>query len=93
MEEKIKQILKKIENRTPEEDEKSRLQYCKDAIKDKKFKLTKWMSSDNNWTHDHCDCCGKHISDKDVAYTNKNEDWLCKDCFKKYKKELNLVEI
>jgi hypothetical protein len=94
--EKIKQILKKVENRTPEEEEKSRMQYCKDAIKDKKFKLTKWVSHNNKWAHDHCEFCGKHISDKEgaenIAYTNKNEDWFCKNCFKKYKGELNLVK-
>jgi formylmethanofuran dehydrogenase subunit E len=90
---KIKKMLKKLENRTPEEEEKSRIQYCKEAIIDKKFKLTKWVSSDNKWTHDHCDFCGEHISDKDEAYTNKNNDWFCKSCFKKYKKELNLLEI
>jgi hypothetical protein len=39
----------------------------------------------------------EHISDKNrnenEAYTNKNEDWFCKSCFKKYQKELNLIEI
>ncbi len=95
--EQIAEILKKLENRTPEEEEKSRIQYCKDAIKDKKFRLTKWKLSKKDWTHDHCDFCGKHISNKqgseNEAFTNKNGDWLCKDCFKKYQKELNLIEI
>jgi len=96
--EQIAEILKRVENRTPEQEEKSRIKYCKDVIKDKKFKLTKWVSSNNKWTHDHCDFCGKHISDKEgsenEAYTDKNQDnWFCKDCFKKYKGELNLVEI
>lgn len=95
--EQIAEILKRVENQTPEEEEKSRIQYCKDAIIDKKFKLTKWVSTSKDWTHDHCDFCGKHISDKEgaenIAYTNKNEDWFCKNCFKKYKGELNLVEI
>ncbi len=96
--EQIAETLKKVENRTQEEEEKSRIQYCKDAINDKKFKLIKWSNNSNvNWTHDHCECCGKHISDKDgsenEAYTNKNEDWFCKKCFSKYKKELNLIEV
>ena len=94
---KIKEKLKELENRTPEQEEKSRLDYCKDAIKDKKFKLIKWRQSQEDWTHDHCDFCGKNISDKEgnesEAYTNKNDDWFCKDCFRKYKDELNLIEV
>jgi len=80
-----------------EQVEQSRLKYCKDVIKDKNFKLMKWKLNDKNWTHDHCDFCGKHISDKNEskneAYINKNEDWFCKECFNKYKRELNLIEI
>ncbi len=93
----IKQRLKELENRTPEEEEKSSLEYCKDVIKDKNFKLVKWKLSQEGWTHDHCDFCAKSISNKkgaeNEAYTNKNEHWLCKECFKKYKEILGLREV
>jgi hypothetical protein len=61
IDEKTKQILKKLENRTPKQEEKSRLDYCKDAIKDKNFKLVKWKLKDKSWTHDHCDLCGTYL--------------------------------
>lgn len=97
MDEKFKNILEKLKNRSPEEEEKSRIEYCKDSISDKKFKLVKWKQNQKDWSHDHCDFCGKHISDKEggetEAYTNNNEDWLCKDCFKRNKEELGLIEI
>ena len=96
--ERIKEILDRVSKKTPKEREKSRIQYCKDAIKDKKFRLMKWISPKKGWTHDHCDFCGGHISDKEEsenkAYTNKEEkDWFCKKCFKQYKDIIGLEEI
>jgi len=91
-------VLEKLKNRTPEEELKSRLEYCKEAIIDKKFELKEWFTPSKDWTHDHCEICGKHISDKkgadNGAYSNsvkENEDWICKECFNKYKEELGLI--
>ena len=98
MEEKIKQRLKELENRSPEEELQSRLEYCKDAIKDKNFKLKKWVAPNKDWSHDHCEVCGVTISNKEgaenEAYANEDKkDWICKNCFNKYKDELNWIEI
>jgi len=66
-------------------------------LKGKKLKLEKWRPpKDNlNWDHDHCEICGKEISNSNHAenegYTDKDYFyWICKSCFKKYKKELGI---
>lgn len=80
-----------------EQEIQKRLKYCKDSIKDKKFKLVKWINNKKDWSHDHCDFCGVNISDKDSVenegYANGDEDWFCKSCFEKYKGELEFEEI
>ena len=90
----IKKILGYIRNRTPEEKEKIRqkdIEELKEKFSKKEFKLKKWkVPKDNpNWSHDHCDFCGAHISNKkgseNEAYIdNEESDYICKSCFKKY---------
>ena len=95
--EEVKKLMESIDSRTPEEKkevEKSRVQELIEEFKVKNFKLKTWNpSKDNsNWSHDHCDFCGVHISNKEgcekEAYTDDKEfDWVCKSCFDKYLKQ------
>jgi len=49
----------------------------------------KYFTLDNiGWTHDHCEFCSHTISDiegyGDVDGFVSNNDWLCKDCYRKF---------
>jgi|WetSurMetagenome_2_1015567.scaffolds.fasta_scaffold485694_2 hypothetical protein len=92
--EEIKKMLEYIKNRTPEEEEIIRqksIKELKERFSKKQLQLKKWRppKENLNWSHDHCDFCQTHISNKEnsenEAYTDEEEnDWICKSCFKKY---------
>ena len=92
--EEIKKIMEAIKNRTPEEKERIRqknIEELKEKFSKEKLQLKKWRppKKNPNWSHDHCEFCQAHISDKEgsenEAYTDEREDdWICKSCFKKY---------
>ena len=59
--------------------------------------LRTWRPSQPAWDHDHCEVCGRVISDGEyehalaAAYANAAEDfWICPDCFGKYRQFFDL---
>jgi hypothetical protein len=46
------------------------------------------------WDHEHCELCNKHIDAGDRAYKNRENLWVCVNCFEKYfsRKNLSFVD-
>jgi len=89
----IKEFIKK--HRVTEEE---KLEGLKKEFQGRNFKIKMWKPprSNPNWSHDHCRICNQGISNlkdaENVAYGDEKDfDWICKSCFEKYKKRLNLL--
>jgi hypothetical protein len=49
----------------------------------------KYKKYRDNWDHDHCEFCGRKISERpgdlNVGYTTTDDyHWVCEDCFKDF---------
>jgi hypothetical protein len=36
------------------------------------------------WDHEHCEICREHIDHGDFGYQDRDDHWLCEDCYDKY---------
>lgn len=75
---------------TPEQKHKRIMEYTKPLFKGKKLTLKK-IDPEKSWGKEHCEYCFREFDENEEAYSDENEKyWLCKDCFVKHKKGLEL---
>jgi len=42
------------------------------------------------WDHEHCELCRGHIDNGDNGYRDRDERWMCENCYNKYVKRRDL---
>jgi len=42
------------------------------------------------WDHEHCELCREHIDNGDFGYQDKDDNWLCENCYDRYVKPHDL---
>lgn len=76
--------------KTPEEIHAKIIEHVKTSLGGKKVSL-KRIDPEKSWGREHCEYCFKDLDENEEAYTEAEEKyWLCKDCFEKHRKELEL---
>jgi hypothetical protein len=66
-----------------------RLQGQERYLKGRSLVLKKYQKYRHDWDHDHCEFCGRKISERpedlNVGYaTTDDYYWVCEDCFKEF---------
>lgn len=77
-----------------------RLRGQEDYLKNKKFKLKKFKTAEQNSSHTHCEFCWHKFMENadgikdcsDEGYCSSQGDyWICKECFEDFKDEFNFI--
>src|ERR1700741_152731 len=71
-----------------------------EGLRSNQLSWSRYTQPSPTWDHDHCEFCFRRFAEPGAGYTDSTEfgyatpdrfDWVCKDCFDKYKDRFDLI--